>query len=81
MDIETGGTKLGMNISFNTGGDAGEYYAVVTEVFPDTMAANAGFKVHDIIKSVGTTAGTSISNIAAFNAGKNKCRKRSRSRQ
>lgn len=68
MDIETGGTKLGMNISFNTGGDAGEYYAVVTEVFPDTMAANAGFKVHDIIKSVGTTAGTSISNIAAFNA-------------
>lgn len=67
MDLESGGMKLGMNLSFNKSGDSGSCYAVVTEVTPDSMAAHAGFQVHDIIKAIGSIGGESLKNLSSFN--------------
>jgi Ca2+-binding EF-hand superfamily protein len=68
MDEEKGGTKLGINLSFNSSGDSGEYFAVVTTVEPGSMGYEAGFKVHDIIKYIGSMDGKTIGSIGQFHA-------------
>jgi C-terminal processing protease CtpA/Prc len=68
MDEEKGGSKLGMNLSFNSNGEAGDFFAVVTTVEPGSMGHEAGFRVHDIIKAVGSVDGKTIGSVGQFNA-------------